>query len=804
MRCYFKGIVRDGSGNIIPSASVTVYLEGTTTAASIYTTLTSSTAVNSTTSGTDGTVEFYISRFDYDDDQEFKIVISKSGYTSITWDNIKVNNIVITTYDITVDTTVTTQLNIPKGVLYSISSGKILTINGIFTAGLYQVFSHDNSDGVVFGPGSISEAHPEWWGFGTGTGDVTQYTLNLLALQSAVDSRTPCVLLPNGTYYYGTSGSTNCLSIDRAIHFKGAGSIEDVGTPGYSTTDLHYIGSGIGIILIGSGASSQGIENMHLSDFSLVGTSSASGGIKLGDPDQEAGGSVGVWITKGSITRVHVLGFTKTNAYAIRLCRVLSSRFEDIYTHSNYNGVVSITGDICTSLRFINCISRSNTKYGLYLYDTSNFSSSSFYGFLSESNGDAGLYIYGNVTDLNFNSYYSEGNGNGSGMSPLSPIIITGTASKIPRGIAFYEPDIADQTATAYIPAGGGILYPKGFAHFYIDYGLNISFINPKLIFWGYDTDGTVLYDTNYLGYITSNTSNCSIITTDPTITRERIYGNHSTGMGVISPNNTFLQAKYGPDLVRGWKSLASKPYDTLTYVGNTITVVDGGTSTISIAISPVGFQTGKFYRIDYNLTNTSGLELPSIYTGQSTQGYGVPIQTASAGENVIIFQATPNDVGVLFYNAGAAGWTCTLSVKEIPLTISNEVVFAGGSSGGLMRKCAEATGTPSGTTTTFVISTQVPVGARLLGCQLRVETALTTGEEWKADFSGGSTTAIVGTGQAVIKDTRINKLIVDEITATNPTNVTITSDSGNFTNGVGVIRAIVYYEELVGITITP
>jgi len=117
-------------------------------------------------------------------------------------------------------------------------------------------------------------------------------------------------------------------------------------------------------------------------------------------------------------------------------------------------------------------------------------------------------------------------------------------------------------------------------------------------------------------------------------------------------------------------------------------------------------------------------------------------------------------------------------------------------SGGGFTRQLAEATGTPAGTTTNFVITLSIPIGARLLGCQLRVDTALTAGETWKADYSGGSTTVIAAAGQAVAKNTKINKLHVDEI-ATNTTNVTITRDAGNFTNGVGVIRAIVYFESL-------
>lgn len=108
----------------------------------------------------------------------------------------------------------------------------------------------------------------------------------------------------------------------------------------------------------------------------------------------------------------------------------------------------------------------------------------------------------------------------------------------------------------------------------------------------------------------------------------------------------------------------------------------------------------------------------------------------------------------------------------------------------------AEATGTPSGTTTYFDIAVAVPSGARLLGCQLRVDTALTTGETWSAAFNGGSSTAIVTTGQAVAKNTKVNKMIVDEIT-TNTTNIRITRDAGNFTDGVGVISAFVHYESL-------
>ena len=113
---------------------------------------------------------------------------------------------------------------------------------------------------------------------------------------------------------------------------------------------------------------------------------------------------------------------------------------------------------------------------------------------------------------------------------------------------------------------------------------------------------------------------------------------------------------------------------------------------------------------------------------------------------------------------------------------------------GGYVRTYAEATGTPSGTTTYFDIAVDVPSGCKLLGCQLRVDTALTAGETWGAAYVTGSTTVLASAGQAVAKNTKVNKMHVDEITSAT-TKVRITRDAGNFTDATGVIRAIVYYE---------
>jgi len=76
---------------VIFGGTVSVYLAGTTTAASIYTASSGGTAVNSvTSSSTDGTFEFYVDESSYGYGQLFKVVLSKAGYTATTFDNLEI------------------------------------------------------------------------------------------------------------------------------------------------------------------------------------------------------------------------------------------------------------------------------------------------------------------------------------------------------------------------------------------------------------------------------------------------------------------------------------------------------------------------------------------------------------------------------------------------------------------------------------------------------------------------------------------------------------------------------------------
>ena len=69
-RYIYQEVLQDGKGNVVSGASITVYLAGTTTKATIYTTFTggSADADSVVTTGSDGTYAFYVDEDDYNND----------------------------------------------------------------------------------------------------------------------------------------------------------------------------------------------------------------------------------------------------------------------------------------------------------------------------------------------------------------------------------------------------------------------------------------------------------------------------------------------------------------------------------------------------------------------------------------------------------------------------------------------------------------------------------------------------------------------------------------------------------------
>ena len=163
-RCVYSETVRDSAGNIMANATVRAYIETAGTQATIYEEVDSTSSVSSVSTGSDGSFEFYVDRFDYDSDQKFQIIVTKGSSTK-TYDDVTIDRVVMGTY--AGDKTLTTTLRVPEGVIYS---GTITVSTGTVIAGLYQIFS-----GSVTG---LTEVYPEWWG-ATTSGD------NATALQAA-------------------------------------------------------------------------------------------------------------------------------------------------------------------------------------------------------------------------------------------------------------------------------------------------------------------------------------------------------------------------------------------------------------------------------------------------------------------------------------------------------------------------------------------------------------------------------------------------------------------------------------------
>jgi hypothetical protein len=107
---------------------------------------------------------------------------------------------------------------------------------------------------------------------------------------------------------------------------------------------------------------------------------------------------------------------------------------------------------------------------------------------------------------------------------------------------------------------------------------------------------------------------------------------------------------------------------------------------------------------------------------------------------------------------------------------------------------------------TTVSLAMEVPVGSRIVGCQLRVDSALAAGDTWDAAYGGGSS-ASIASGAAVAKNTKVNTLFDANASSDITTNtlfVNITKNGGGTLTAQGTIRALVYYESLTALGNAP
>lgn len=230
--------VRSSVGSLA-GGTVTFYEPGTTTLKTIWSDRTKATvAANPYTLDTNGTAQLY-------GDGIYKVVIKNAaGSTVYTRDNVSFiwprdNYEVDALYDygsgsaytaatiqsaitaigsttttlvlragtwaITADLTVPANVTLRPlaGAILTVSTGKTLTINGPFEAGLYQVFSCTGTGKVVY----AGKKYPEWWGAKDDSGTTT--TVNNTAFNAALAAGgNVYVAAPTGGYYSITDALT--------------------------------------------------------------------------------------------------------------------------------------------------------------------------------------------------------------------------------------------------------------------------------------------------------------------------------------------------------------------------------------------------------------------------------------------------------------------------------------------------------------------------------------------------------------------------------------------------------------------
>ena len=237
MRHCYQGTFKDQNGAVVGSSTtsdgnpgtVTVYLAGITTLASVYTAATGGVAVNSVTTDAYGYFYFWVEATDYTYGQLFKIVLTHPDFTTRTYDNI---DVILSKYESTdmryygtdgivaaldytasegggrlwvigddyaVDDNLTipstVELDFSEGATFAIASGKVLTLQGPVNAGRYRIFSGTGTVSFSY----VRTVYPEWWGI-DGSSDEVEF-------QAANDSLPAAggTILFEKSYSFGTS-----------------------------------------------------------------------------------------------------------------------------------------------------------------------------------------------------------------------------------------------------------------------------------------------------------------------------------------------------------------------------------------------------------------------------------------------------------------------------------------------------------------------------------------------------------------------------------------------------------------------
>jgi hypothetical protein len=314
---------------------------------------------------------------------------------------------------ISADITIPANVNLwfsPQG-RFTVDSGATLTINGVVTAGLWQIF---DGAGTVNGSPRITEAYPEWFG-----AKVNDTSVDNAVIFDKTQKFFPKVKLGLGVYNFQTS----LIPIYSAT-FEGSGRITDLG---YNMTVLKQL-SDLPIIQMGSSQAT--FRNMQITGdttkpnndgilFPSIGSQTVIDQVLIrqcGGQGIHAKGSSSLGVDNCSVTNVKVElcgGYgVKLNIDAANSSGFNTSVFQNVECTRNQLGGYYI--DKAASLTFIRCHSfwNENTTTPQTIHDytlKSNAQNLVFLNCWSESSGEhssldplhkgAGFYIDG-ATDV--------------------------------------------------------------------------------------------------------------------------------------------------------------------------------------------------------------------------------------------------------------------------------------------------------------------------------------------------------------------------------------------------------------------
>lgn len=125
----YEGVARDGAGNIINAATISVYLAGTTTEATVYEEEDDVAHVHTVTCDDDGQFEFWVRNTDYNVSQKFKISAAKSGYVTKEIDDIVIFPIgAVTGNTAYADNTAAKAGGLVDGDIYRTAAGIVMVV----------------------------------------------------------------------------------------------------------------------------------------------------------------------------------------------------------------------------------------------------------------------------------------------------------------------------------------------------------------------------------------------------------------------------------------------------------------------------------------------------------------------------------------------------------------------------------------------------------------------------------------------------------------------------------------------------